>query len=537
MGEYTVSEVISPIEFILNNSLNYKLKDVETFDSDYTEHNKILAEKLGISEDEAFITGSMGRDWAKNILSGRHVKIAENDLTYYKFGYLIRFENSAFCLKQEKPTNIKAFERNLSAIRRGKFVIVNLEDDNIYTVSKSNREKVRDFVVIRRSQMKKSLPAQNNYFSLDKLKFLPKIELKNLKIILSDMTTKTAPDRNCSSDICKEILSDINKSSNTIDMAIYGYSSTPAIENALKNAQNRGVKIRLVYDLDNKGKNIYPDTNKILKIIPNAVSDIKSNECANTMHNKFYIFDNQTVITGSANLSHTDMSGYNSNSVIVLKSKKAAEYYTQEFEQMFSGKFHNDKISTPNKVTEGIQIFFSPQDKAITNGILPIIKKAKKYIYIPTFVITEKRVAEELISAKNRGVDVKIILDSLNASNKHSKHKELRNSGILLKAENWAGKMHSKSMIIDDEYLVIGSMNLSKSGEMRNDENMIILKNPQAAKFYRDFFLYQWSKIPDKWLKYTPRAEGVDSIGSCSDGIDNNYDGLTDSQDIACQNK
>ena len=63
---------------------------------------------------------------------------------------------------------------------------------------------------------------------------------------------------------------------------------------------------------------------------------------------------------------------------------------------------------------------------------------------------------------------------------------------------------------------------------------MLIIKQI-AAEFYKKFFLYQWNKIPDKWLKYTPRAEGNDSIGSCTDGIDNNYDGLTDYNDKACQ--
>ena len=98
-----------------------------------------------------------------------------------------------------------------------------------------------------------------------------------------------------------------------------------------------------------------------------------------------------------------------------------------------------------------------------------------------------------------------------------------------------AGKMHSKTMIVDDEFLVVGSMNFSNSGENRNDENVVILKNAEAAKFYKDFFLYQWDKIPEEWLKYTPRAEGKDSIGSCSDGIDNDYDGKIDMEDEACK--
>ena len=46
-----------------------------------------------------------------------------------------------------------------------------------------------------------------------------------------------------------------------------------------------------------------------------------------------------------------------------------------------------------------MKIYFSPQDKAITNGVLPIIQGAKEYIYLPVFIITDKRVVEELIKA------------------------------------------------------------------------------------------------------------------------------------------
>ena len=252
------------------------------------------------------------------------------------------------------------------------------------------------------------------------------------------------------------------------------------------------------------------------------------------MHNKFYIFDDKILITGSANLSHTDMSGFNSNSIVVINSSEAAKIYKEEFEQMFGGKFHTEKeVKIKDKTDLGI--YFSPQDKSITNAVLPLIRGAKKYIYIPTFVLTENRVTEELISAKKRGVDIKIIIDALNASSRYSKHQILRDSGVLVKTENYAGKMHSKSMIVDDEYVLIGSMNFSYSGENKNDENLVVIRDSEMAKFYKNFFLYQWNKIDDKWLKYNARAEGKDSIGSCKDGIDNNYDGLVDSEDPACK--
>lgn len=535
--EYTINEVISPCEIITESDYSYKLEDCETFDLGYTEHNKKLAKKLNMTEDEGFIFGAFGKYWANNILSQRTINIKKNDFVSYKFVYMVRLKNSPYYFKDGKPHNRYQFEKQLKFIRRGKFVIVDLDTDKTYEISKENAAKLKNYIIARKSHVKNVLPklSNKNLSKVIKQKYNSIYSDKDVKIVLSDLTSKLLPDRNCSSDICKTILSEIKNSKNTIDLAIYGYSRVPEIEKALINAHQRGVKIRLVYDLDKNNENIYPDTKEFVKAFKNNSSDINSQEVNKTMHNKFYIFDNKKVITGSANLSHTDMSGFNTNVIFLINSPEIAEFYTKEFNQMYEGQFHNQKISYPKKEYDNIQVYFSPQDKAIKNGIIPIIKNAKKYIYISAFVITEKDMTQELINAKNRGVDVKIIADALNASNNYSKHKELRNAGIYVKAENYAGKMHSKVIISDDIYFVSGSMNFSYNGENYNDENCIILKNPDAVKFYREFFLYQWNKIPNIWLKRVPRAEGHDSIGSCSDGIDNNYDGNVDMQDDACK--
>ena len=51
-------------------------------------------------------------------------------------------------------------------------------------------------------------------------------------------------------------------------------------------------------------------------------------------------------------------------------------------------------------------------------------------------------------------------------------------------------------MIIDDEKLVIGSMNFTKQGERMNDENCLIIKNaPILTKKYKEHFLELWNSI------------------------------------------
>lgn len=534
---YRVKKVISPLNIVLNK-YNFELRDLDCFDSVFSEKNKQLSSSLGISEEEAFILGNLGKYWASGFMENRYVYLKANyDLIYLKYSYREKFIYSGFCLKDGLPCYREGFEKRLEDIRNTKYMVLDLDSDGVYEVDSPEVKTLKRFLVIKKIHLPRKTQKQKITETSDLFAKTVFGEGK-IRIYLTDSTTKLKPDRNCSTSICRELFNNINNAKETIDMAIYGYSRISDIENALVNAIKRGVKIRLVYDSDEAGNNIYPDTDIIKKLIPNGVSDINSPEVKSIMHNKFYIFDDKILITGSANLSHTDMSGFNSNSAVVIESKEAAKIYKQEFEQMYSGKFHNDKSSfeKENVNISGINlgIYFSPEDKAVTNVILPLIKKSEKYIYIPTFVLTDKKVTQALIDAKRRGVDVKIIMDALNASVQHSKHRELRLYGIPVKTENYAGKMHSKSMIIDDKYTIIGSMNFSNSGENRNDENMLVINDEKITKSYKEFFLYQWNKIDDKWLKHTARAEGKDSIGSCSDGLDNNYDGLTDMDDPAC---
>ena len=334
-----VKEVLSPLEIVLDNGSIFNLNGVETFDSSFTERNKKLAEKFGLSEEEAFILGNLARYWSKNILEGRQVKLVKNNLIYYRYGYYEKFENTPFCIKDGKINNKSAFDKQVKSIRRAKFMVLDMDSDTYYHPDDPKVRSLNNFIVLRKSHLSKIFLQKNKeIFSL-------KLELSDIKILVSDFTRNLKPDRKCSDAICREILSNINNAQKTIDIAIYGYSSVPSVEKAILNAKNRGVKIRLVYDVDRKNENIYPDTFSLVKLIPDSMSDRNSQGVSSTMHDKFYIFDDKVVITGSANLSHTDMSGYNSNSIVVINSSEAALIYKREFEQMYSGKFHSDKIS------------------------------------------------------------------------------------------------------------------------------------------------------------------------------------------------
>lgn len=465
---------------------------------------------------------------------------------------------SGFGIKNGKIGNPSKYKQQLKYSKKLNLVILNHHSNIYHKLDCKYGNLAHDKIIIPLKQLPQNVrPCRYCHNLLKKFKKHKRKSKNNFDYVLNvappalvvsegnialykfDYAKNLKSNSYCANNVCRLIVNEINKAEKSIDIAIYGYEDIPLFTQSLRKAKARGVKIRFIYD---GGANTFYQGNHIISVLSDEVSsDEKSPQSSKLMHNKFIIIDDQKVITGSMNYSRTGMSGYDANDVVIINSKDVANLYTSEFEQMLSGKYHNakEKHSGSNRFLIGnsiLEVYFSPQDKAASR-VVELINGAKKYVYVPTFLITHKYIAQALINAHRHGVDVKVIIDANSVNTRNSKHKLLRSNGIPLKAENYAGKLHSKSIVIDDKYLIIGSMNFSNSGENKNDENMLVLTNPDFARNYRNFFLYLWKIIPDRYLKSAPRAESIYSIGSCSDGVDNNFDGKIDSQDAGCKPK
>lgn len=355
-----------------------------------------------------------------------------------------------------------------------------------------------------------------------------------IEIFLLNPLEHKSPNKKCSNELCKAILREINNAQKTIDIAIYGFGEQEEIIYALKRAKERSVEIKVVTDESKNTQTIYPNTYILRKEFLSSKDGFES-----LMHNKFFIFDDKKVLTGSANISSTDSGGYSANIMTLINSPKLASYYKEEFNQMFKGKYSKNKhqIKKEKVVLKNstLEAFFTPKDNILNEKVLPMVKNSKKEIFVSIFYLTNKPLIEELIKAKQRGVNVVIIIDALGAGNFKERIEPLRKAGIPTKVENWGGKNHEKTMLIDNEFLIIGSSNFSKNAFNKNDENVLIIENKQIASFYRDYFIYLFNSIDNKFLNLYPKAEGKESVNSCHDGIDNDFDGKIDAQDSACQ--
>lgn len=564
-SEKTVLNVIEPaiIEVDLNGNKIFDageticIPDIEAFTANIAKNQSELSNSLNLSNDDALKLGYITDEFTESLLSNKNVKLKftgkENqncryaDIYINNQSYKEKLLNSGLGFVNGKPLYKDTFKKKLLKARKYILVILNHKSNKFHTLDCKYGIIAHDAIIIPKKQIPEDakpckfchIDKKNTKNVKIKEHFIPDYPLLisngSIKMFLTDHTTTLKPDRKCLSPACKEVVNRINSTQSSIDIALYGYDDIPAVTNAIKIAKKRGVKVRVVYDISSKS--YYPETSGLLTL----ADEISGDSPKVLMHNKFIIFDNKSVITGSMNFSSTGFSGFNTNCIFFINSKEAANIYTEEFNQMLSGKFSNLKSKISRKSIQlgntVITPLFSPKDKIITNNIIPVIEKAQKYIYIPAFIITHDELTNALIRAKKRGVDVKVILDATNTSGNRNKLKVLRISGIPVKVENYAGKVHSKSIIVDDKYIIAGSMNFSNSGENKNDENVLIVQDERLARHYKGFFEYMWKKIPDKYLKQGVRAEGKYSIGSCSDGVDNDFDGKIDNEDEGCKTK
>ena len=414
----------------------------------------------------------------------------------------------------------------------------------------------------------------------------------SLQLVLNDPAGRTGPEDKCDRGVCSTLLERINAAEKTIDFALYGIRDQNDIIDALKRAKERGVVIRGVVDRDVKHRNYYSDTEEVIATLGNITDDYNSDsdkaralakkprstyeppcqrpkgfagplQClgydlgdrcliavhasredlafqGEIMHNKFFVVDERYVWTGSTNLSDSGTGGYNANLVTVVDSPEVAAWYTEEFEQMHrDGRYHDHKFSRGVKQARlapgvDVEVLFSPQDKPITTKVRPLLQRASDRIDIAVFFLTHKGIAEDLILAHLRGVKVRVIMDATAAKNGYAKHNLLRAAGIPVKVENWGGKMHAKSAVIDGRIVITGSMNWTSAGEGGNDENTIIVHSNTHAQQFTAWFDNLWGQIDDRWLTRDPDPESMNSGTACTDGSDNDFDRLRDGEDPGC---
>lgn len=137
-------------------------------------------------------------------------------------------------------------------------------------------------------------------------------------------------------------------------------------------------------------------------------------------------------------------------------------------------------------------VCFTPP-KGCAKLIAREIGDAESSIYIHAYGLTSEPIINSLIDAANRGVTVKALLDSSNFSDKKTAYKRMKEANIEIILDKVPGIAHNKIMIIDEEKVITGSFNFTKSADTRNAENVLLVKDKRLASIYLDNWEYRYN--------------------------------------------
>lgn len=255
----------------------------------------------------------------------------------------------------------------------------------------------------------------------------------------------------------QQIVDAIVGAKSTVDIAVMEFRLTKVSE-ALKNAHNRGVRVRVIIDnkynktlaeytnveisrMNSHDKQAYEqlkqypaDALAMLRQSGIEIKDDTSNGAtkgSGLMHHKFVVVDGKYTIISSGNLTGSDMHGDfgnfdsqgNANNLVVIPNNpELSRAFTNEFDYMWQGLFKSRKPKrNPVTIPAGdgtITINFSPSSRKddiglTSNGVIAsYVQQAQKSVHVALFVYSAQNISDTLGSVHDKGVkDIKILID------------------------------------------------------------------------------------------------------------------------------
>ncbi len=307
---------------------------------------------------------------------------------------------------------------------------------------------------------------------------------------------------------------------------VYIFMADPyglSIADVMKERANEGIDVRVVVDelntVLNSGKNpeLKTDENFIMpKYITSYLrknSKVKARTHLNPWgtfdHSKVYIVDRKIAYTGGMNIGQEyrytwhDMMVALQGPVVGRLVKNFYENwsftgwggdYAAAYRKLFSKRQREVNREAPGMIDVRL-MYTKPNDSEIFDAQREAIRRAKKRIYIQNAYFSDDRIVKELINARGRGVDVRVILPDKNdvgimdVNNRVMANKLFKN-GVRVYFYN--GMSHVKAAVYDG-WAVVGSSNFDKMSLYINKEMSLGISDPAFVEelterlFEKDF--------------------------------------------------
>ncbi|UCH23903.1 MAG: phosphatidylserine/phosphatidylglycerophosphate/cardiolipin synthase family protein [Deltaproteobacteria bacterium] len=258
---------------------------------------------------------------------------------------------------------------------------------------------------------------------------------------------------------------------------------------------------------------------KYLEQDSNVKVRVQTNPWLTLDHSKLAVVDGQVAFLGGMNIGREYR--YHRHDIMLEIRGPVVKMLQDEFDEAWAhaGAF-GDLAVLAHKMTrtreashkEGYPIrvlYTRAAEPEIYHSQLEAIRRSQGYIFIENMYFTDDNIIEELIMARRRGVDVRVIipmegyLGPFDRSNILAANQMLANG---IRVFVYPGRLHAKAAVYDG-WACLGSANFDKASFKRNREINVAFSHPGAVdQLLNRLFLPDFEKsleitdpIPEKW--------------------------------------
>ena len=329
-------------------------------------------------------------------------------------------------------------------------------------------------------------------------------------------------------EIIDAIISDINQAQSTCHLQFYIWhegGKVAEVEDALIEAVNRGVICRILVDAigshdflkSERIRQLRKSGIKIREALPAGIISAIFKRVDIRNHRKIVVIDGEIAYTGSQNMVDPRFFKQNRGvgqwvDIMLRITGPVVESIAGTFisDWFLEADDHGNRTGDIakdvanirkqadvhiNEATGSIPVQLVPSGpglvpEAILNLLLTTIYSATKTLVLTTpYFVPDEALLTALRSAAQRGVDVTVILPEKNdsvlvhyASQAH--YQELAESGVKIMLF-YGGLLHSKTITVDNEFSLLGSVNLDMRSFWLNFEATLFIYDQQFTEQLR----------------------------------------------------
>lgn len=270
-----------------------------------------------------------------------------------------------------------------------------------------------------------------------------------------------------------QLLTWIDASQEHVMLEVYLFTKK-SVQQALIRAHNRWVQVQVI--LEKNPYKAYNMNNKHFQFLQDSGIDIVWSNPKNYSlnHAKFFIIDDR-VIVSTGNMTHS-LFTKNRDLIVVSQDTEIQEQLVQLFQADFNGQ--PISIAHPNLV-------ISPDNSR--HKLKTLIEQADTSLKMYFQYLQDESMQDVLISRAQEGLDIELIV-SKNTYFDQAQQMQMLESQEIKISYTTADIMHAKAILVDEQYLFIGSVNFSSYSFDNNREIGLVFKNDEVVEDFLDIF-------------------------------------------------